>query len=105
MALDLASQLMAWHPARARGNLPLAVVAIEQVLAGAVEPYHLVEAIWRAHELWRPQWASRGPRGFVPMLARWVRDGDYLHPPEAEADLDYGAALTRAGELYQSRFG
>jgi hypothetical protein len=44
----------------------------------------LAETVRENHHAWRKWWET-GCAGFIPMLWRWFRDGDYDHPPSAIA--------------------
>lgn len=74
-AAALCDELNAEHPEP--GNLPKASSEVEKILATGVA----VEAIRASHAAWCAHWAGYVQGRFIPQLWRWIRDGDWKHPP------------------------
>lgn len=88
MQIDsLAMDLMKAHPLK--GGLPPVVKQLWEILYESTDRPATVAFIRESHARWLPQWrreiARRGDRAFIPLLYVWLRDGDYLTPPEAPA--------------------
>jgi hypothetical protein len=82
----IVDELMAVHPEP--GNLPKAIAEAEKILASSPEGVPAtVEAIRQAHAACRLKWADYGPGRFIPMLPKWLGDGDWKHvrPERKEA--------------------
>lgn len=82
--------LMSAHAAAGfvAGGLSQAEAAIGYQLMNAVHPDKVLKAIRDAHPLLVPSWRERrkkNPSAYVPTIARFIADGDYLHPPAAPA--------------------
>ncbi len=84
LASSLADELAASHAIFRAGPLVKAQQEIQKVLLKAADPHLSAENMRRSHAIFRREWTARlrrDPRCFIPNLAKWVGDGDYLNPP------------------------
>lgn len=64
------------------GNAPKAVAEVEKLLADAPGEFQAtVDAIRAGHALWRARWAEYAAGRFIPMLPKWLHDGDWRVTP------------------------
>lgn len=79
---QLASDLMDAHPVK--GKLVGAESALAAVLMRDADFEATCVRIRASHAAWRPEFNKRIDAGkHVPLLDRWVLDGDWKHPPAA----------------------
>lgn len=79
LARKLTAELIAVHP---QPGLPQkAEQFIGQLLAEAENPEETAAVIRRNHPPWIKYWSGLFQGQFVPMLWRWIRDGEWQHPP------------------------
>ncbi len=81
---SLASDLAEAHAAFTPGSLAAAELNIKHVLSRAADPEAVATAIRASHALFCAHWTDKrrqNSRVFVPNLAKWIADRDYLHPP------------------------
>lgn len=84
LAWSLASDLMAAHCKFSPGRLDTARSVIERILATAVNPRAVATAARESHRKYMIFWAKKraeNPRCFIPQLAKWFQESDYLDPP------------------------
>ena len=61
-----------------------------------------VEAVRESHQRYQKLWATFKPDRFVPHFWRWIRDGDWLSPPDVSR-MPKSAEELRAAEVTRKR--
>jgi hypothetical protein len=81
---QLAAELAERHPEPGLlGRVPGEIRDVLRAVAPAMRD-QVIARIRASHQRWRYFWADH-PTRFKPQLWRWLRDGDWAHPPAAAA--------------------